>query len=43
MKEFIFLSKWVGSNNWMDMGLKKEKSTQKIGFRTKSDPTQKTH
>jgi hypothetical protein len=33
----------VGSDNWVDMGLKNEKLTQKIGFQTKPDPTQKTH
>jgi hypothetical protein len=34
---------WVGSDNWVDMCLKKEKPTQKIGFQTKPDLTQKTH
>jgi hypothetical protein len=35
--------KWIGSDNWVDMGLKNEKRTQKIGFRAKPDPTYKTH
>jgi hypothetical protein len=33
--------KWVGSDNWVDVGLKKEKLTQKLGFREKPDPTKK--
>jgi hypothetical protein len=35
------LEKWVGSDNWIDMGLKNEKPKQKIGLRAKSDPIQK--
>jgi hypothetical protein len=35
--------KWVGSDNWVDMSLKNEKPTQKIGFQAKPYPTQKIH
>jgi hypothetical protein len=35
--------KVVGSDNWVDMSLKNEKHTQKIGFQAKSDPIQKIH
>jgi hypothetical protein len=34
---------WVGSDNWVDVGLKNEKPTQKIGFWAKPDPTHETH
>jgi hypothetical protein len=35
--------KRVGLDNWVYMSLKNEKPTQKIGFRAKPDPAQKTH
>jgi hypothetical protein len=35
--------KRVGSDNWVDMSLKNEKPTQKIGFQAKPYPTQKIH
>jgi hypothetical protein len=34
--------KWVGSDNWVNMGLKNKNSHTKIGFRTKLDPTKKS-